>query len=161
MKKLSILAAAALALPLAVRAADVVRVPLPGGSKFPIASAVKVPAGAETLYVSGATADPLNAGGKQSWGDTEEQARSALSKLKQVLSSQGYGFGDVVQAHVFLAGDPNKGGKLDFAGLQKAWTEQFGTAAQPNLPARSAFQVAALANPNALVEIEVTAVHAH
>jgi enamine deaminase RidA (YjgF/YER057c/UK114 family) len=37
----------------------------------------------------------------------------------------------------------------------QAYTQYFGTAEQPNLPARSAVQVAGLANPSYLVEIEV------
>jgi enamine deaminase RidA (YjgF/YER057c/UK114 family) len=41
------------------------------------------------------------------------------------------------------------------------YTQFFGTAEQPNLPARSAFQVAALAAPGALVEIEVVAAKSH
>jgi enamine deaminase RidA (YjgF/YER057c/UK114 family) len=65
---------------------------------------------------------------------------------------------DVVKMTVFLAGDPAKGGKLDFPGLQASYTKFFGTPGQPNKPARSAFQVAALAAPWALVEIEVSAV---
>ena len=48
-------------------------------------------------------------------------------------------------------------GKMDFAGFMKGYTQFFGTKAQPKLPTRSAFQVAGLANPNYLVEIEVTA----
>jgi enamine deaminase RidA (YjgF/YER057c/UK114 family) len=39
-----------------------------------------------------------------------------------------------------------------------AYTQFFGTKDQPNKPARSAMQVAALAAPWALVEIEVIAV---
>jgi enamine deaminase RidA (YjgF/YER057c/UK114 family) len=39
-----------------------------------------------------------------------------------------------------------------------AYREFFGTAAQPNLPARSVMQVGALVAPGWLVEIEVTAV---
>jgi enamine deaminase RidA (YjgF/YER057c/UK114 family) len=66
--------------------------------------------------------------------------------------------GDVVQAHVFLVGDPAKGGKMDFAGMNSAWFKEFGTAAQPNKPARAAFQVAALAGSKDLVEIEFIAV---
>ena len=65
---------------------------------------------------------------------------------------------DVVKMTVFLAGDPAKGGKLDFVGLQASYTQYFGTADQPNKPARSAMQVAALAAPWALVEIEVIAI---
>jgi enamine deaminase RidA (YjgF/YER057c/UK114 family) len=47
---------------------------------------------------------------------------------------------------------------MDFAGFMQGYTQFFGTPAQPNLPVRSAMQVAALANPGFLVEIEVTAV---
>jgi len=57
-----------------------------------------------------------------------------------------------------MAGDPAKGGKMDFAGMMEGYTQFFGTADQPNLPSRSAMQVAALANPGFLVEIEVAAV---
>ena len=60
--------------------------------------------------------------------------------------------------HVYLAGDPAKGGKMDFAGFMAGYTQFFGTKEPPNLPARSAMQVAALAAPTALVEIEVVAV---
>jgi enamine deaminase RidA (YjgF/YER057c/UK114 family) len=68
------------------------------------------------------------------------------------------GMGDIVKMQAFLVGDPAKGGKLDFEGFMQGYTQFFGTPAQPNLPARSAMQVAALANPGFLVEIEVTAV---
>jgi enamine deaminase RidA (YjgF/YER057c/UK114 family) len=47
---------------------------------------------------------------------------------------------------------------MDFAGFMEGYKQFFGTPAQPNLPVRSAMQVAALASPGFLVEIEVTAV---
>ncbi|HWF63721.1 MAG TPA: Rid family hydrolase, partial [Rhizomicrobium sp.] len=59
-------------------------------------------------------------------------------------------------AHVFLAPDPATG-KMDFAGMNKSWFKYFGTADQPNKPARAAFQVGALAGQNAMVEIEFIA----
>jgi len=83
---------------------------------------------------------------------------SSLLKIKAALEDQGLGMGDVVMMHVYLAGDPAKGGKLDFAGMNAAYTQFFGTKDQPNKPGRSAMQVAALAAPWALVEIEVIAV---
>jgi enamine deaminase RidA (YjgF/YER057c/UK114 family) len=64
---------------------------------------------------------------------------------------------DVVKLTVFLAPDP-KTGRLDFAGMQSEYLKYFGTPQQPNKPARSAFQVAALGAPWALVEIEAIAV---
>jgi mono/diheme cytochrome c family protein len=49
------------------------------------------------------------------------------------------------------------GGKLDFAGMNAAYAKFFGTPDQPNKPAPSTFQVAALVAAGALVEIEVQA----
>jgi enamine deaminase RidA (YjgF/YER057c/UK114 family) len=108
-----------------------------------------VPPGYNTFYISGST-------GKG--GDTAEQTAAALAGLKAQMAKLGLTFGDIVQAHVFLAADPNKGGKMDFAGMNSSWFKEFGTAEQPNKPARAAFQVAALAGSDALVEIEFIAV---
>jgi enamine deaminase RidA (YjgF/YER057c/UK114 family) len=149
---------AGLCLATSVGAADIVRRPNPG---FPIASSVGVPAGAELLFVSGTLADVAKpeapAGSIERLGDTETQARSVFAKLAAELRAAGYSMGDVVRMNVFLVGDPGKGGGMDFAGLMKAYSEHFGTAAQPNLPARTTVQVAGLPLPGALVEIEVIA----
>jgi len=126
----------------------------------PLATAVWA---GDTLYVSGQLASPVTpadpAKGTQAvYGDTKAQTASIIQKIQAILKEQGLGLGDVVMMHVYLAGDPDKGGKLDFAGLQASYTQYFGTADQPNKPARAAMQVAALAAPWALVEIEVIAV---
>jgi len=92
------------------------------------------------------------------YGDTEAQTMSTLTKIQATLKTEGLTMGDVVMMHVFLVGDPAKGGKLDFPGMMAAYTRFFGTKEQPNKPSRSAMQVAALAAPWALVEIEVIAV---
>ena len=76
----------------------------------------------------------------------------------ETLKSMDLSMKDVVKMQVFLVGDPAQGGKLDFAGMMDSYKQFFGTAEQPNLPARSALKVAGLANPGWLVEIEVTAV---
>ena len=128
--------------------------------KSPIASGVWA---GDTLYLSGQLASPATPadatkGTAAVYGDTKTQAFSALTKIKGLLKAQGLDMKDVVKMTVFLAGDPANGGKLDFAGLQGAYTQFFGTKDQPNKPARSAVQVAALAAPWALVEIEVIAV---
>ncbi|MNJ72095.1 putative reactive intermediate deaminase TdcF [compost metagenome] len=83
-----------------------------------------------------------------------------LNKIQAALHGQGLSLGDVVQLKVFLVGDPAKGGKLDFAGLQAAYTEFFATAEQPRKPTRTALQVVALPLPGALVEIEAIAAKA-
>ena len=66
--------------------------------------------------------------------------------------------GDVVMMRVYLAGDPAKGGKMDFAGMMEGYTQYFGTKDQPNKPARVTVQVASLVAPGMLAEIEVQAV---
>lgn len=142
-------------------AQDVVRHRTPG-SNFPIAMAVEVPAGATTVMVSGmvpAVADanaPRNS--LAAFGDTRAQTVSVLTRIEASLRSIGLSLADVVRMQVFLVGDPGRGGRMDFEGFMAAYTEYFGTAAQPNLPARSVMQVAGLVNPGWLVEIEVTAV---
>jgi len=75
--------------------------------------------------------------------------------MEASLKKLNLGFGDVVKMTVFLVGTPENDGRLDFQGFMKAYTRHFGTEAQPNLPARSAVQVAGLAAPGMLVEIEV------
>jgi enamine deaminase RidA (YjgF/YER057c/UK114 family) len=141
------------------QAADVVRYPLPNGSKFPIANAVEVPAGRTLIFQSGTTATPKDPtapeGSAAYWGDTKAQTLSALAAIKTALDAEGVGFGDVVKMVAFLAGDPAQGGKMDFKGFMEGYSQYFGTAAQPNLPARSTVQVAALVTPGALVEIEL------
>jgi enamine deaminase RidA (YjgF/YER057c/UK114 family) len=140
--------------------AQVVVKHLQPNEKSPIANGVWA---GDTLYLSGQLASPVTAadvtkGTAAVYGDTKTQSLSALNKIQALLKEQGLDMKDVVKMTVFLAGDPAMGNKLDFAGLQGSYTQFFGTTDQPNKPARSAFQVAALAAPWALVEIEVIAV---
>jgi enamine deaminase RidA (YjgF/YER057c/UK114 family) len=139
--------------------ADVTRHPLPGGSTFPIAQAVEVSAGTTLVYHSGTLPGPANPdaeqGSREYWGDTEAQANSVFERMQESLENLGLGFGDVVKMTVFLVGDPELDGRMDFAGFMRAYSKHFGTEAQPNKPARSAIQIAALARPNVFVEVEV------
>ena len=141
------------------QADEVTRHPLAGGSKFPIARAVEVPAGTTIIFHSGITPIPLDpkapAGTAAYWGDTKTQALSAFARIKESLDQLELGFGDVVAMTVYLVGDPAKGGRMDFEGFMAAYSQFFGTAEQPNLPARSTVQVAGLVAPGMLVEIEV------
>jgi enamine deaminase RidA (YjgF/YER057c/UK114 family) len=91
------------------------------------------------------------------YGDMATQAGRVFKKIQSALREQGLDMKDVVKLTVMLATDKTTG-KLDFAGMQSAYLQYFGTAEQPNKPARSAFQAAALAVPWALVEIEAIAV---
>jgi len=142
-------------------AEDIVRHKLPG-SDFPIALAVEVPSGMTTVYVSGAgpavVDDKAEKNTPAAFGNTRTQTETALKSIEGTLSGLGLKMGDVVKMQVFLVGDASKGGTMDFAGFMEGYTQYFGTGAQPNLPSRSVMQVAGLANPGWLVEIEVTAV---
>lgn len=158
-----LLAASLLTSPCFARAQDgVSRLPL-GDPKFPIAAAVTVPPGYATSYLSGNLPDVANPeapkGSAEAYGNTETQTASVLNKLAATLEKLGLGFGDVVSATVYLVGDPAKGGAMDFAGMNAAFSKVFGSDAQPNKPARSTVQVAALVLPGALVEIDLIAVH--
>lgn len=127
--------------------------------KSPIATGVWA---GDTFYLSGQLASPITPadaakGTPADYGDTKAQAASIFAKIQGLLKEQGLDMKDVVKMTVFLGPDP-KTGKLDFAGMQSEYVKYFGTKDQPNKPARSAFQVAALAAPWALLEIEVIAV---
>jgi len=116
----------------------------------------------DTYYLSGQLASPVTAadpakGTQADYGDTKVQAASIFAQIQAALKEQGLDMKDVVKMTVFLGPDPNTG-KLDFAGMQSEYVKYFGTKEQPNKPARSAFQVAALAAPWAALEIEVIAV---
>ncbi len=155
-------AALLLAAPALAAAGDIVRTPLPGGSTFPISAAVEVPAGKATVYLSGMVppvADkeaPANT--PAAYGDTKAQTIAVLGVIRTQLEALGLSMADVVKMQVFLVGDPAKEGRMDFGGFMEGYSQFFGTEEQPKLPVRSTMQVAALANPGFLVEIEVTAV---
>jgi enamine deaminase RidA (YjgF/YER057c/UK114 family) len=132
-----------------------------GAAQSPILAGVIVPADRTVLYLSGqvpsVTDSSKPADSIEAYGDTRAQAGTVFTKIKGLLADQGLGFGDVIKLSVYLVGDPKKGGKLDFKGFSEAYAQFFGTAEQPNLVARTTVQVAALANPGFLVEIEATA----
>ncbi len=131
-----------------------------GAPQSPIAATVEVPAGSRLIYVSGqvpAESNPAAAQGSvERFGDTEAQTRSVIGKIEAVLKAQGLGLGDVVMMRVFLVAPPGQQ-RMDFAGMMRGYSAFFGTAEQPNQPARSTMQVSGLVDPGWLVEIEVTA----
>jgi enamine deaminase RidA (YjgF/YER057c/UK114 family) len=159
----ALLTAAALAC-VPAHAAPIVRHKSPGAGPALILQGVTVPAGAEMLYLSGQLAnpvDPAKAGRTDltmaDYGDTKTQTVSTLTKIKSILASHNYAMSDIIKMTVFVAGDPKLAGKMDFAGMNDGFKMFFGTADNPNTVARSTIQVAALAGPAFLVEIEVTA----
>ena len=149
------------ALELHSQSTGVERIPIPN-SDFPISQGVWVPAGYDTLYVSGNIPPVSNPsapkGSTQSYGDTQTQTVAVLKRIEQALTAQKLSLADVVMMHVFLVGDPAKDGRMDFTGFMAGYSQFFGTKEQPNKPARSAMQVVALAAPGALIEVEVIAV---
>jgi enamine deaminase RidA (YjgF/YER057c/UK114 family) len=127
-------------------------------SDFPISLTVTVPASASLIFVSGILPDVADPQAPEhttaAYGNTEVQTVSAFNTLRTVLRQQDLDLGDIVQLRVYLVGAEETGGRLDFAGLQAGYTQFFGTAEQPNKPARTALQVVALPLPGALVEVE-------
>jgi 2-iminobutanoate/2-iminopropanoate deaminase len=154
------------AMPMALQAAPkpIERYKAPGPGPVLILQGALVPAGNDTLYLSGQVPAPVDpkksmteAQTPADFGDTKTQTISVLTKIKAALEAHGYKMSDVIHLTVYVVGDPAKGGKMDFAGMNEGFKQFFGTAENPNTVARSALQVAALANPGLLVEIEATA----
>ena len=156
------LTAAALGLTLAapLAAQELKRHPLPD-SDFPISMAVELPADADLVYLSGTvpsvTNEDAEPGSREAFGDTEAQTVSVLSNIEANLERLDLTMSDVVKMTVFLTA-AEEGGMMDFSGFMNGYTQFFGTEDQPNLPVRSVVEVAGLANPAWLVEIEVVAV---
>jgi 2-iminobutanoate/2-iminopropanoate deaminase len=130
-----------------------------------ILQSVTVNPGATTLYLSGQLAAPLDPTKKvppaeltiADFGDTKTQTLSVLTKIKAILGEHGFVMRDIIKLTVFVAGDPKLNGKMDFAGMNDGFKQFFGTTENPTTVARSTVQVAALAGPALLVEIEATA----
>ena len=113
-----------------------------------LARSVEVPPGASTLYLSGIPSAVT--------GGTGPQTADVLSKLGGVLKAAGYDYADVVNVKVYLVADPTTG-KMEFAAMNDEYKKVFGTATTPAKPSRVTVQIAGLALPGALVEIEMTA----
>jgi reactive intermediate/imine deaminase len=112
-----------------------------GGTVRPVlSSAIGV---GDRLFLSGMLGS--NEGNKT---DAAAQTRETLSRIGQTLTAAGFNWHDVVDAVVYLP-------RLeDFAAMNGAYREPFGTSA---LPARATIQ-AGLVAPDGLVEIMMTAV---
>lgn len=137
-----------------------VRHPIPN-SDFPILLAAEIPADATLVYLSGTVPqvidDSAEVGSPERFGDTAAQTQSTLSSIEEKLAALDLEMGDVVKMQAYLVA-PEGGDGMDFSGFMEGYTQFFGTDEQPNLPTRSVFEVAGLANPSWLVEIEVVAV---
>lgn len=163
MLKLTSLLACAGALALAPSAADAQVTRIAKDPKPFILQGVKVGAGTDMFFLSGQLASPVDPNKSMKdvtsiddLGDTKTQTISTLNKIKGILAEQGYKMSDLIKLTLFIAQDP-KLGHMDFAGANAGFKEFFGTEENPNTVARSAFQVANLAGPYFLIEIEAIA----
>ena len=128
-----------------------------------ILDAARVNAGTDMVFVSGQLASPVDPAKPMSevksiedLGDTKTQTISTLTKVRDILATQGFTMADVVKLTLFVAADPRTG-KMDFAGANEGFKAFFGTPENPGTVARSTFQVAALVGPYYLIEIEAIA----
>ena len=113
---------------------------------------IKVPAGAESLYLSGSGASPLEDG---SWGEMEQQVIDTFESFKETLESQGWSMSDIVQVRAFAVSD--EFGYLDFDGFNRGYRKFFGTEENPLKPVRTFVEIQGLVVPGWLIEIEIRA----
>jgi len=116
----------------------------------------------DTFYLSGQLPTPVTPADREKgtpavYGTTQSQAENVFGKIQTLLKEQGLNMSDIVVMRVYMAADPAIGNKLDFAGMNAAYNKFFGTADQPNKPARSTVQVAALVAAGACLEVEIQA----
>jgi enamine deaminase RidA (YjgF/YER057c/UK114 family) len=151
-KQLSLFVAA-LIIPLTASAQTTKRIPLPIAT-LPISAAVWA---GNTLYISGWLDPDI-----KTHPDTKSQTVGIFEDIQKLLVSQKLTLGDVVMMHVYLGADPAKDGKMDFDGMMAGYTQFFGTADQPNKPARTTVQVVLPAGARGgLVEIDLIAVRSN
>jgi enamine deaminase RidA (YjgF/YER057c/UK114 family) len=115
-------------------------------------TSIKVPAGAESLYLSGSGASPLEDG---SWGEMEQQVVDTFESFKETLESQGWSMSDIVQVRAFAVSD--EFGYLDFDGFNRGYRKFFGTEDNPLKPVRTFVEIQGLVVPGWLIEIEIRA----
>ena len=115
-------------------------------------TAIKIPPGAETLYLSGSGARP---GPDGTCGDMEAQVIDTFNRFNETLTEQGWTMSDIVQVRAFAVRGAD--GELDFDGFNRGYLQFFGTEANPTKPVRTFVEIAGLVVPCWLVEIEIRA----
>lgn len=125
------------------------------------AESIELPATAKIITLSGVgptiTNKNVSPDSVEAYGDTETQTRNVLEQIRSILSAHGYTMGDIISMQALFVGDPSLDNKPGFKNFSKVYNEYFGTAEQPNVPARTRAQVIRLVPPGWLVEITVTA----
>jgi len=134
-----------------------------GPAAATISSGVVIPAGRAVVWTSGTTPPLLRpdlaVGARERFGDTRAQASGIFKDIEMQLRAQGLSLRDVVYLRAYLVPDPAKDGKIDVTGWNTAYNDLFGNHFTPVKPARSTIGVAALVNPEWLIEIEAVAVY--
>ena len=113
-------------------------------ARAPISSAVKV---GKSIFVSGTT--PFDANGKMAVGDFPAQMKQVMDNVGNVLKAAGADWSRVVKVNVLLT----RGS--DFAEMNRIYGSYF---PDGKYPARTTAIVAALPNPDFLLEIECVAI---
>ena len=113
---------------------------------------IVIPAGAETMYLSGAGASPMENG---DFGDMERQTINIFEKFAATLEQQGWSMSDIVQVRVF--GVAGEDGTFDFAGFNRGYAQFFGTEENPMKPVRSVVEIEDLVVDGWLLEVEIRA----
>lgn len=121
-----------------------------GMYKSPVFSqGIILPAGARILLIGGQNG--VNAQGEiVDKSDVVKQTQQALSNLQTVLAAAGAGLEDLVKVTIIMQQD------IDLNAAFGAWMAVWGQRTNP--PTVTGFRVAALANPDFLIEIEAQAV---
>lgn len=114
-------------------------------------TSITIPPGAETMYLSGSGARPLEDG---SWGDMQQQTVNTFERFKATLEEQGWSMSDIVQVRAFAVSGEDG---LDFAGFNAGYSQFFGTSDNPQKPVRSFVEIAGLVVDGWLIEIEIRA----
>ena len=134
-----------------------------GPAQSPISSGVAVPGNRAYYWTSGTVPPVLNssapAGSRERYGDTRTQAIGVLRAIEAQLRERGLSLSDVVYMRVYITPDKAKNNTYDFQGWFDAYAQFFANATNPVKVARSTVGVAALVNPDWLIEIEAVAVY--
>jgi len=144
----TLLVVAALGIAAVASAAEIVRT----GEGRNFYNNIMIPAGAETLYLSGSGARQKDDG---TWGDMEQQTVDTFSRFQETLESQGWSLEDIVQVRAFAVSGAD--GELDFAGFNAGYQQFFGSDKNPMKPVRSFVEIAGLVVDGWLIEIEIRA----
>lgn len=160
MKRLSMLACLTCAL--VVLPADAHTIIRRAGTTVPMSTSVIVPAGVDLVFISSVLPDAADpsalSGSTNRFGNTATQAKSVLRKISKELEAYGLTLADVIRLNVYLVGDPDKNGEVDYQGLMSAYLGLYGMRSlEKSQPVRTTLQVAGLPIPGVLVTIEAIA----